>query len=479
MIRIIAKKELRDILRDGRFRWTSGIVGILLLASLLAGWHYTVSTGTDHNLAQETMREQWLNQGEKNPHSASHLGIYAFRPIPELALVDPGINNYTGTSVWLEAHNRNEFTYRPVRDSVPVARFGELTASVVMQVLIPLIIVFLCFQSISGERENGTLRQIFATGVRSYHFLAGKVIGTAGAILAVLIPATILGTLALVFFTSDGGVQFTDIGIRSVIMGSGYLAYFGVFLGISLGVSAVARSSGMSLLILLAFWMFNCLIVPRVVSDLVRSVYPTPSAQRFQQIIADDMSEGIDGHNPEDKRMDELRERLFTEYGVDSIENLPVNFEGVALQESEDYGNEVYDRRYGELWSQYESQNRLRNLTGMIAPFMALRSVSMGASGTDWYHHKHFAEAAESWRRMMVREMNEALIYESASQNYGDNLRADELWASIPDFDYRSPKTSQIFRVVMFPLILLGIWLVASGAFLFLLSRRLIHQPKL
>jgi hypothetical protein len=38
MIATIAKKEMTEMFRDGRFRLASAVVAILLLASLAAGW---------------------------------------------------------------------------------------------------------------------------------------------------------------------------------------------------------------------------------------------------------------------------------------------------------------------------------------------------------------------------------------------------------------------------------------------------------
>ena len=73
--------------------------------------------------------QQWLGQTKKNPHSAAHYGVYAFKPKSPLAIVDTGIDPYMGVAVWLEAHKQNEFKYRPAQDRTAVGRFGEMTAA--------------------------------------------------------------------------------------------------------------------------------------------------------------------------------------------------------------------------------------------------------------------------------------------------------------------------------------------------------------
>ena len=98
------------------------------------------------------------------------------------SLVDTGIDPYVGVAAWLEAHKQNEFKYRPAQDRTAVQRFGELTAAEVLQVLLPLFIVLMTFSAFSGEREQGTLRQLLSLGVRPRELLAGKALGVAAAL---------------------------------------------------------------------------------------------------------------------------------------------------------------------------------------------------------------------------------------------------------------------------------------------------------
>ena len=95
--------------------------------SLAAGWRHYADVSRQHATAQAATRAQWLQQPKKNPHSAAHYGVYAFKPKSQLAMVDTGIDPYVGVAVWLEAHKQNEFKYRPAQDRTAVQRFGEMT----------------------------------------------------------------------------------------------------------------------------------------------------------------------------------------------------------------------------------------------------------------------------------------------------------------------------------------------------------------
>ncbi len=462
MVTRIARKEFTEMLRDGRFRWAGAIVFALLLASIMMGAKHHREVKRQHDLAQAETRDQWLRQPAKNPHSAAHYGIYAFKPKMLPAMLDRGVEPFTGQAVWLEAHKQNEFKFRPAQDSTAVQRFGELTAATVMQLFIPLLIVLLSFSAFAGEREQGTLRQLLSLGVRKTDLAWGKALGIAGALGALIVPATIIGVVALAM-TSDNGPAATMAASasRMAVMFASYLLYFGVFIGVSLAVSARAPSSRLALVALLAFWIVNGLIAPRAVADIARRVYPTPSAFAFQQAIDREMQGGADGHDTADKRAEALKQRVLKQYGVDKLEALPVSFAGVSLQEGEEHGNVIFDKHYSALWNQFERQNRLKQTAAILAPMLAINSLSMGMAGTDFAQHRDFAAAAEQYRRMLVKMMNDDMTYSAGKSDFS-YLAQPAVWRKVPDFEYAAPSTAWALRHQTISLALLALWFVVT-----------------
>lgn len=311
-------------------------------------------------------RERWLDQGQKNPHSAAHYGVYAFKPELALSSVDQGLNSYLGIAVWLEAHKQNLFKFRPAEDSTAAARFGELTAAVTLQILIPLLIILLLHSSFTGEKEQGTFRMLASLGVSPRGMARGKALGAAMTLGALLIPATLIGAAATFLYSGDSGGA--PVLGRFAIMAVSYLLYFSVFVAASLIVSAKAKTSQIALIVLLAGWFLNCFVLPRVVTDLAGKLRPTPSAMQMTAEIEKDLELGIDGHGGRGARIEELKARTMKQYGVDSIEKLPVNFSGVQLTEADEYGYKVYDRRLGELFAIYEMQESLNDIAGAGQP---------------------------------------------------------------------------------------------------------------
>ncbi|MEJ7658785.1 MAG: ABC transporter permease subunit [Hymenobacter sp.] len=104
-------------------------------------------------------------QGEKHPHIATPLRHVRVQAQTGLSFFDYGLDAYTGTSVYLEAHYQHEFMFRPAQDYSALIRFGELSGALVLQVLLPLLVIFLCFGAITRERESGTLRLVLSQGV--------------------------------------------------------------------------------------------------------------------------------------------------------------------------------------------------------------------------------------------------------------------------------------------------------------------------
>lgn len=468
MIAKIARKEFTEMIRDGRIRWAAGIVMLLLVAALTLGWQNYRDVRQQQLTAQTADHEQWLQQGERNPHSAAHFGKYAFKPSPPLSFVDRGLNSYTGVAVWMEAHYQNSSRNRPAEDTTTAGRFGELTAATVLQLLLPLLIILLTFSAFAGEREAGTLRQLLSLGVRRSDLAIGKAGGVASALLLLLVPATIIGVIALGLASSvDGTLSSTG---RFVVMVLSYLFYFGLFLGVSLAASAWVRTSRVALVWLLGFWIVNGLVVPRVAADVSEAIFPAPSRVEFWRDVNKEMRDGLDGHNPSDRRREELKQRVLAEYQVARVEDLPVNFSGIALQAGEEYGNTIFDKHYARLWEAYERQNRVHEATATLAPLLAIRNISMGVAGTDWAQHKDFARAAEAYRRMLNKQMNLDYAYNSRT---GQTYVADQrLWGQAASFEYNAPGLGWVLGNHAWSLALLIVWFVgATLAALFAASK--------
>ncbi len=464
MIRRIAGKELVETLRDGRFRVLAAVVLVITLASLLAGWRHYRIVQTQHEEAAQATRTQWLNQAPKNPHSAAHYGVYAFKPRSRLSMVDTGIDPYVGVAAWLEAHRQNEFKYRPAQDRTALQRFGELTAAESLLLLLPLFIVLMTFSAFSGEREQGTWRQLLSLGVKPGDLMAGKAIGIAGALGLVLVPATIAGVAGLMMTPEFGGLG-ADLP-RAAALGAVYLGYFATLVAIGLGVSARARTSRAALVILLSFWFGNSLLAPRAASDLASALHPTPSAVVFQAAMEQDLADSSDVA----RRLEARRAELLRRYNASSLEAVPVNFSGISLQEGEEHANDVFDEHFGRLFDAYERQNRVQQLAGLGAPLLPVRSLSMALAGTDFAHHRVFVTAAEDHRRMMQRVMNSDITeYARPGEVY---LAGPELWHQVPDFAFEARGVSWALGRQALSLVLMAAWLAAAVIFAVTGARR-------
>ena len=194
MIGAIIGKELTEIRRDGRALGLLGIVGLLLVLGLTTG------LATENAREREVLQAQaddsavFLEQGEKNPHSAAHFSRMAHKPVAPLASFDPGVSSYMGQVIWLEAHSRNPAMFRAAEDAPELSRLENFSIAGVLTLILPLLVVLMGYGSIAGERERGTLRQLVGSGASPIHLLLGKFVVIAGVAFAVLAAAVASST---------------------------------------------------------------------------------------------------------------------------------------------------------------------------------------------------------------------------------------------------------------------------------------------
>ncbi|RZL27902.1 MAG: ABC transporter permease, partial [Rubrivivax sp.] len=187
----VAMGEWRAMLRN-QVAVAAGILMLALtLVAIVVSHERVGAVNAERARFQSTVDAQWANQPDRHPHRVVHYGHYVFRPLSPLAFFDFGVDPFTGSTLFLEGHRQNSANFSDAAQSSVLLRFGQLTPAFVLQVLTPLLIVFLAFGSVARERERGQLRLQIVQGVRGATLLLGKLAAHAGVALLLGAPAFI------------------------------------------------------------------------------------------------------------------------------------------------------------------------------------------------------------------------------------------------------------------------------------------------
>jgi ABC-type transport system involved in multi-copper enzyme maturation permease subunit len=116
------------------------------------------------------------------------------------------------------------------------------------------------FDAVSGERESGTLRLVFANNVPRAKYLFAK---CTGAWLGLVIPITIPILLGLLLVVAMGVPLTTAHWWKLVLFLQLGLLYFTFFITLGVLISALTRRSSVSFLVGLMVWVIFVLIIPR------------------------------------------------------------------------------------------------------------------------------------------------------------------------------------------------------------------------
>ncbi|WP_224999193.1 DUF3526 domain-containing protein [Cesiribacter sp. SM1] len=455
MIRTIAKKEFISTLRDRRFVSLSLIVLLLLLSATIVGLHSYQNLQEEREVAQHTVNEQFANSADRHPHRMAHYGSYAFRPKSSLSFLDFGLDSYTGASVYMEAHRQNSANFSQAQQSTSLIRFGEMTVAFVLQMLLPLLIIFLCFGAFTQEKENGTLKLLLSQGVSLRQLAWAKVSGYSKVVALVVAPALALASL-LIFgrgaFALDG-----DLLLRLLLFILFYGLYFFVFVVLSVVVSALHQRSSTALVSLLGIWILFCILIPKASANLGANLYTTPTRAQLDADVHAEVVKGIDGHNSQDERAEALKQELLKKYGASSLDQLPVNFDGIWMAVGEEQSSKVYQKHFNRLMGIFQKQNRISEWAALLNPYLAVRHLSMGMAGSDFGHYVDFQQKAETYRYHLAQELNHI---QATQLRYGDKETrlSSATWGAFEPFEYDTPHASWALANHMISFLGLLLW---------------------
>ena len=145
---------------------------------------------------------------------------------------------------------------------------GNMDFSFVLIYLFPLIIIALCFNLLSEEKESGTWKLVLSQSENPQRVLQTK-LGIR--IMSVLLP--LFGLLII-------GKFYLKIPLDAAFTAFSLTAVFYVFFWFALAwwVISLQKSSAQNALILLLTWVLLTIVIPASVNALVINLYPVPEA---------------------------------------------------------------------------------------------------------------------------------------------------------------------------------------------------------
>lgn len=472
VVGLIARDEWRTMTRNRVALIAFVLLVLLTLVAVVSSWAHQRSIAELRSRHAHAAEAAFDAQPNRHPHRMVHYGTFIFRPLGPLAAFDPGVDAYTGNSMFLEGHRQNTANFGDVRQSSLLVRFGQLTPAFVLQIVAPLLLIFLGYGALARETENGTLRVLMLQGATREQVIRGK-------LLALSAVALIAGAPAMVGLAAIA-TQPDALALPLLAMALGYAAYLALWAVLILLVSALVRRSRDALLALVALWAVTTVLLPRAAPDLASAAVPLANRLQTDVAIARDLRTMGDSHNPDDPHFAAFKHSVLERYGVSRVEDLPVNYKGVVAVEGERMTSTLFNRYAATSFAAQSEQRRLVEAVGLLSPAIALRSLSMAAAGTDLAGHRRFLDQAEAYRYALVQRLNEM---QANSVTYADDVAEDagadqrkrvsaENWRAMPDFRFVAPTGASLAAGALPGLAIVLGWLALALVLLAVAARR-------
>lgn len=148
----------------------------------------------------------------------------------------------------------------------------------VIRLLLPILAMLLSYDFICGERQRRTLTQILSNPVMRRTMMTAKMLSGAITLLLVVVITSLVVLITLWLM----GIQLPDADFwrLGVIVGAVYL-YALFFLILGAFVSALTRSTDISILVCLALWCLFVLVSPGAVASIAEALSPVPPAHQI------------------------------------------------------------------------------------------------------------------------------------------------------------------------------------------------------
>ncbi len=268
MLWYIIRKQVLHGLLSLRFSCTFILVAIVMISSALLFID-------DHQQQLEDYSQNVIKNSELLSLSGSWQSIYwvfsfnyqwVYRTPAKLAFIAEG-NEKALPNAFQVNPFRIKGPEKKLRGNYLLPKFEDIDWTFVVSVMMSFAAIVLTYDSISGERENGTLRLSMSNPVPRNTMILGMYFGA----MIVLSVPFLVGTLAVaIIMSASGSISLVgDDWLKIIIAVSLSLLYLSIFVLLGLFVSSLLRSSAACLAVLLLAWVVVVVVIPEIGGGVV------------------------------------------------------------------------------------------------------------------------------------------------------------------------------------------------------------------
>jgi len=175
------------------------------------------------------------------------------------------------------------------RSNFTLSHFSSLDWAFIVSMILSFLALVFTYDSVSGEKEDGTLRQMLANTIPRHEVLLGKYIGV---VLTIGIPLLIGLLVSLIIVVASNAVVISGLDwlkILAIILLS--FLYLSIFILLGVFVSSRTAYPANSMVMLLLLWVMLVILIPgfgKIISEVSgKAPNPTELERRLGEISAE------------------------------------------------------------------------------------------------------------------------------------------------------------------------------------------------
>ncbi len=403
-------KEIHDTINNSR----SMFAALLCLLIIPLGIFINTKAFETREEAYTHAKKVYHEQSKDKVNSG--FDAQGFRPPSALSIFSNGMVNVIPNKVRTQSNGIYLLEKDNQRSNGLSELFGPLDFLFIVGSILSILALVFTFNSVSGERENGTLKLVISNPVPRWKYIVAKITGTYLVFIVFFLLSFIIGLLILLI---AGSVSLTESYFWKNMAVMLLITFVFIFIMFSFGTlaSCLTRDSVSSIVILLFIWVIFFSFIPKVSPIIAEIIYPV----KKEKAIAD---EKFLVRQEIEQELDNIRKEtladLLSRHGVSPDEisfenmgnvdgqNIFREYDDAILETETDYQDKIVkalDKIDQHHLQKLKTQQNIAKNISRISPVSCYMYLMTEISSTGLLEMQHFNDYASRFQKKVEQEV--------------------------------------------------------------------------